>query len=131
VKNLGLVFDKHLNWNGQISQITQKFYGVLKTLEKFRDVTPEAIKIRLVKSLIMPHFDYCDFAFCNINTAQISMLQVLQNNTIRYIYDLKRAQRLSVFYKKTQMLNITDRRNLSLLCQTHKILLSINRYQIN
>jgi len=122
VKNLGLVFDKHLNWNGQISQITQKFYGVLKTLEKFRDVTPEAIRIRLVKSLIMPHFDYCDVAFCNINSAQISKLQVLQNNAIRYIYDVKRGQRLSVLYKKAQILNITDRRNLSLLCQTHKIL---------
>jgi mitochondrial fission protein ELM1 len=41
VKNLGIVFDKHLNWHGQISQITQKFYGAL--MEKFRNSTPEAI----------------------------------------------------------------------------------------
>jgi hypothetical protein len=39
-KKLGIFFDKNLiNWQGQISQITQKFYGALKTLEKFRDVT--------------------------------------------------------------------------------------------
>jgi hypothetical protein len=78
----------------------QKFYGVPKTLEKFKDVTPKAIRIRMVKSLMMPHFDYCDVVFCNINSAQISKLQVLQNNAIRYIYDVKRGQRLAVFFIK-------------------------------
>ncbi|MGL5469451.1 MAG: reverse transcriptase family protein [Shewanella sp.] len=121
-KNLGIVFDKHLNWNGHISQITQKFYGVLKNLQKFRDATPESIRIRLVKSLILPHFDYCDMVYCNITAAQINKLQILQNNAIRYIFDVKRGQRLSVLYKKANILNITDRRKLSLLCQTHKIL---------
>jgi Reverse transcriptase (RNA-dependent DNA polymerase) len=122
VKNLGLIFDKHLSWNGQISQIFQKVYGAIKNLEKFRDVTPEGIRIRLVKSLILPHFDYCDVVFCNLNSAQIGRLQVLQNNAIRYIYDVKRGQRLSVLYKKAEILNIVDRRKLNLLCQTHKIL---------
>jgi Reverse transcriptase (RNA-dependent DNA polymerase) len=122
VKNLGLIFDKHLSWNGQISQITQKVYGAIKNLEKFRDVTPEKIRVRLVKSLILPHFDYCDVVYCNLNSAQIGRLQVLQNNAIRYIYDVKRGQRLSVLYKKAEILNIVDRRKLNLLCQTHKIL---------
>ncbi|MGL5467259.1 MAG: reverse transcriptase domain-containing protein, partial [Shewanella sp.] len=121
-KNLGLVFDKHLNWAGQISQITQKFYGALKNLQKFRDVTPESIRIRMVKSLILPHFDYCDVALCNLTSDQVSKLQLLQNIAIRYIYDVKRGQRLAPLYKKCGIMKISDRRKLHLLCQVHKIM---------
>jgi hypothetical protein len=122
VKNLGLIFDKNLGWKGQISQTTQKVYGAIKNLEKFRDVTPEKIRVGLVKYLILPHFDYCDVVFYNLSSAQIGRLQVLQNNAIRFIFDVKRGQRLSVLYKKAEIMNIVDRRKLNLLCQTHEIL---------
>jgi hypothetical protein len=122
VENLGIFFDKHLSWNKQISYVHQKVYGVLKNLEKFRNVTPEYIRIRLVKSLIIPLFDYCDIVYCNITAAQIEKLQVLQNNVIRYIYDVKRGDALSPLYKRCEILKIVDRRNLHILMQTHKIL---------
>jgi hypothetical protein len=122
VKNLGLVFDKNFSWNGQISAVTQKVYGVLNNINKFRDVTPEKTRIQLVKSLIMPHFDYCDIVYCNISAEQIHKLQVLQNNAVRYIYDVKRGDRLNDFYKKCNMIKVEDRRNLHILTQTHKIL---------
>jgi hypothetical protein len=122
VKNLGIVFDRHLSWNPQIAQITQKVIGTLITLDKFRDATPEKVRITLVKSLILPHFDYCDIALCNLNIGQIEKLQVLQNHAIRYIYNVKFGHRLSKFYKKAEILKVEDRRNLSILMQTHKIL---------
>ena len=43
VKYQGLIFDRHLSWNGQISQMTQKVYNTIKKFEKFRDDTPEGI----------------------------------------------------------------------------------------
>jgi hypothetical protein len=122
VKNLGIVFDRHLTWNPRLAQITQKVIGTLKTLEKFRDATPEKVRLTLVKSLILPHFDYCDVALCNLTGGQVEKLQVLQNHAIRYIYDVKWGNRLSVFYKKAEILKVEDRRNLSILMQTHKIL---------
>jgi hypothetical protein len=101
-KNLGIVFDKHLTWDGHISQIHQKVYGALKNLEKFRDVTPQKIRINLVKSLILCHFDYCNVVFCNLNKGQVEKLQKLQNQAIRYIYDVKIGMRLSTLYIKKQ-----------------------------
>jgi hypothetical protein len=122
VENLGIFFDKNLNWNRQISSVHQKVYGVLKNIEKFRNVTPENVRIKLVKSLILPHFDYCDFVYCNITAGQTEKLQVLLNNAIRYIYDVKRGDALSPLFKKCGILKIQDRRNLNILTQTHKIL---------
>jgi hypothetical protein len=81
-------------------------------------VTPECIRMRLVKSLIVPLFDYCDIVYCNITAAQIEKLQVLQNNVIRYIYDVKRRDALSPLYKKCEILKIFHRRNLHILMQT-------------
>jgi hypothetical protein len=122
VKNLGVVFDQHLTWKNRICQITQKVVGVLKNLEKFRDATPEKIRLSLVKTLILPHFDYCELALANINNSQIERLQIIQNYAIRYIYNVKIGQRLSNFYKKAEILKIEDRRKLSVLTQTHNIL---------
>jgi hypothetical protein len=48
--NLGVFFDKHLVWDRHIS-ICQKVYGTLNSLQKFRAMTPECIRLRLVKTL--------------------------------------------------------------------------------
>jgi hypothetical protein len=76
VKNLGVFFDKHLVWDRHISIICQKVYGSLNSLQKISgNNTREHLRLRLVKSLILPHFDYCSFAYCNINAGQRKRLQ--------------------------------------------------------
>ena len=45
LKNLGVIFDRNLNWNKHLSQISQKVYGTLNNLKKFRDTTPESIRL--------------------------------------------------------------------------------------
>jgi hypothetical protein len=61
-------FDKNLAWDKHIS-ICQKVYRVLN-IEKYRAMTPEIIRLRLVKTLNLPYIDYCSFAYCNINLGQ-------------------------------------------------------------
>jgi hypothetical protein len=34
-------------------------------------MTPESIRLRLIQTLIWPHFDYCSFVFCNINALKV------------------------------------------------------------
>jgi len=121
VKNLGVFFDKHLVWDRHISSICQKVYGTLNSLQKFRAMTPESIRLRLVKSLILPHFDYCSFSYCNINAGQRKRLEVLLHAAIQYVYNVPFASRLTPYYVKAEILKVQERYDLEILLMTHKI----------
>jgi Reverse transcriptase (RNA-dependent DNA polymerase) len=121
VKNLGIFFDKHLAWDKHISSICQKVYGTLNNLQKFRGMTPEIIRLRLVKTLILPHFDYCCFAYCNINLGQRKRLQVLLHAAIQYVYNVPFSSRLTPYYVKAEILKVRERYDLEILLMTHKI----------
>jgi Reverse transcriptase (RNA-dependent DNA polymerase)/Endonuclease-reverse transcriptase len=121
VKNLGVHFDKHLAWDKHISSICQKVYGTLNNLQKFRKMTPESIRLRLVKTLILPHLDYCSFAFCNITAGQRKRLEVLLHAAIQYVYNVPFASRLTPYYVKAEILKVRERYDLEILSMTHKI----------
>jgi hypothetical protein len=122
VKNLGIFFDKHLAWDKHISSICQKVYGTLNNLQKFRKMTPETIRFRLVKNLILPHFDnYCSFAFCNINAGQRKRLEVLLHAAIQCVYNVPFATRLTPYYVKAEILKVRERYDLEIMLMTHKI----------
>jgi exonuclease III len=121
VKNLGVFFDTTLSWDRHISSICQKVYGSLNNLHKFRAMTPETIRLRLVKSLILPHFDYCSFVYCNLTSTQRKRLQNLMHAAISYVYDIPFASRLTKYYFKAEILQLHDRHNLEILLMTHKI----------
>jgi Reverse transcriptase (RNA-dependent DNA polymerase)/Endonuclease-reverse transcriptase len=121
VKNLGITFDKNLAWGKQISSVSQKIYGTLNNLYKFRAMTPESIRLKLIKTLVLPHLDYCSFVYCNINKEQEKRLQVLMNAAIYYVYDVPFAARLSPYFLKSNILKVKERHELELLLMSHKI----------
>jgi hypothetical protein len=106
---LGIFFDKYLAWDKHISSICQKVYGTLNNLNKFRGMTPEIRRLRLVETLILPHFDYCSFAYCNINLGQRKRLQVLLHAAIQYVYNVPFASRLTPYYVKAEILKVRER----------------------
>jgi retron-type reverse transcriptase len=122
VKNLGVIFDKYFKWDKHVSTVCQKVYGVLTNLQKFRDVTPEPTRLQLFKSLILPHFDYCSYVYCNINAEQTKRLQSALTSAMRYVYNVPFAANMSPFYVKAQVLKIKERSELEILLITHKIL---------
>jgi hypothetical protein len=46
-------------------------------------MTPESMRLKLIKTLMLPHLDYCSFAYCNINKEQMKRLQGLLNAASR------------------------------------------------
>jgi hypothetical protein len=47
--------------------------------------TPESTRLKLIKTLVLPHLDYCCFAYCNINKEQVKRLQGLLNAAIYHV----------------------------------------------
>jgi hypothetical protein len=63
VRNLGLMMNIKLTWDDQISKICRNVFFTLKQLWPMSQFTPIQTRQKLVTSLIVPQFLYCDVIF--------------------------------------------------------------------
>jgi hypothetical protein len=74
VKNLGVLFDESLSCKDQVNHVIRQVYLRLRQLYHFSRLLSSSIKIKLVKSLISPIFDYADGVFCELSAGLESKL---------------------------------------------------------
>lgn len=97
--NLGVVFKNNLEWDAQINAQCSKIYGSLKRLNLTTRHYDSATKLKLFKSLILPHFIYGDFIYANALVGSVDKLRVALNACVRYVYNLSRYSRVSHLQK--------------------------------
>ena len=117
VKNLGFIIDKSLNFNSQINQVCRKSFNLLRNLwrisSKIKDIN---LKIQIVKSCLIPHIDYCNCLYACLPQKQIKKLQRILNAAIRFIYNLRRSDEVSItsYAKKCHILPVYHRVNFKI-----------------
>jgi hypothetical protein len=84
-------------------------------------MTPQSIRLRLIKTLVLPHLDYCSFAYCVISKEQEKRLQILLNAANNYVYDVPFAARPSAYFLKSGILIVQERHEFEVLVMMHKI----------
>jgi hypothetical protein len=85
-KNLAVTFSYNLNWGDHVSTICRKVYGALAGLRRLADVTPLAVRMRLVVALVIPFFIYCDCVYFAVDSYSLRKLTVVFNACVRYVY---------------------------------------------
>lgn len=126
VKYLGLNINREFSNEKHINEISKKSYFALSQLYPLKYSLPTNIKLNLIKSLIIPIFDYMDVVYHEFNAhGSISTTQNLQkmfNNAIRFVYNLKYNDHISPYLIKSNLLPLKERRETHLLIMIHKIL---------
>ncbi|KAJ4427863.1 hypothetical protein ANN_23866 [Periplaneta americana] len=56
---------------------------------RLKHFLPDKLKLILVQTLVMPHFDYCDIILSNLNANLSSRLQRVHNACVRYICNIR------------------------------------------
>jgi hypothetical protein len=74
VKNLGVLFDESLSGKDQVNPVIRQVYLRWGQLYHFSRLLTSSIKIKLVRSLIFPIFDYADDVFCELSAGLESKL---------------------------------------------------------
>jgi Reverse transcriptase (RNA-dependent DNA polymerase) len=95
VTDLGSILEKHLGWESQITSITRKVYGTLRRLWNAADFLSTTMRMRLVRSLIVPFFTYGDVVFSRVAGEPLRLLQVSFNSCSRFIHSLRRFDHIS------------------------------------
>ena len=93
--NLGFIFQSDLQWDGLIGQQCGKIYASLRTLYCCTSTAPIATRLKLFKSLILPHFLFGDVLHIRPSVSSFDRLRVALNCCVRYVYGLSRYDHVS------------------------------------
>ena len=122
VKNLGLLFDKHLSWNVHITTQCRTALQRIRYLSKFKNFLSIKTKRTLASALVIPLLDYCDTVYLNASKGLLKKVQKVQNACVRFILNIKKYEHVSVNFKKLKWVNMEKRRSLHSLLYIYKTL---------
>lgn len=112
-KYLGVWLDTTLSWNVNTEKIASKIKKRTGLLRRIRSVLPKSTLNMLYKSMIIPHFDYCDVVWGNTNKTNLAKLDTLQNTAGKVILGLPRR------FPTHTLLNMLGWNKLSIRRSTH------------
>ena len=78
-KYLGTILDKGLKWDKHVSYISSKILRNIGVIKRVRTFLPKETLDSLYKTLVEPHFRYCNIFWGRCNQTQLNKLQQLQN----------------------------------------------------
>src|SRR5438132_3793563 len=74
VKNLGVVFDKHLSFHEHITKISQTCFFHIRDLRRIRPYLTHKTAATIGAALVQSKLDYCNSLFLNLPDCEIDRL---------------------------------------------------------
>lgn len=124
---LGVTLDSNFRFKGHTKKLLQRAYSSLKLLYSNRHLLNCKLRIMLCDSLVLSHFNYCDFIYgpC-MDQLDKNRLQKVQNSCCRMVFGLRKFDHISHKLKDCNWLNMCNRREHHMCNFVHKILNSTN-----
>lgn len=124
-KNLGVTIDSSLRFRAHISNLLKRAYAALRLLYGNRNLLNRRLRIQLCDSIVLSLLNYCDVIYDScLDVATTLQIQRLQNACLRFIYGIKRRNRISHTLVWANWLNMSQRRRLHSACFFHRLVLS-------
>ena len=121
-KYLGVWMDQSLTWSDHIDKLSKKVNKRLGVLRRVKNVLPQNTLNLLYKTLILPHFDYCDAVWGNSSKTLLDKLEKLQNSAGRIILGLPRRSSTDFVLSTMDWITLEDRRTFHLNVLVYKSL---------
>lgn len=122
VKNLGIVLNRNMTCCDHISFILGKVYGILRRLRIHRSLLSQAVRMKLVKAILLPHIMHGLCVFPSLDSSCYRKLEVAFNDCIRFIHNLRRYDHISPYRHSVFGCSLSDYRDFRVLCFYHAII---------
>ena len=119
-KYLGIYLDQYMNFEKHIDWLYSKASMKIGAISKIRRNLDQGTALMLYKSMVLPHFDYCDVVYCCSTKANLNRLQMLQNNACRTILLAPFDTHISDMHQDLSLLTLQNRRDLHMCVSCHK-----------
>lgn len=121
VKNLGFMINSMLNCKNHIDHTILKIYNVLRKLWYSSSYVPCDVKLKLIKTLIVPLITYGAIVFGNLDNASNSKLQIVINNCARYVFNKRKYDNISQYSIQILGCSLKSYLNVRNLIFLHKL----------
>lgn len=122
VKNLGLTINSSLKWNDAVTTTCNRVFASIHSLKRFALYLPYSVKVMLVKTLVLPIFNYCDIVTNDMTVELSDKLQRAQNYCIRFIFNLRRDEHITPYLQQLSLLKLEQLRKYHTLTLLHALL---------
>ena len=95
VKNLGVMLDRHLNFEHHVSTIQNKATGILIALNNARHVIPKRLMPAIVQGLVISIIRYCICIYGSCGTTQTHRIQKMLNFCARVVSGRRKHDHIS------------------------------------
>ena len=95
VKNLGVLFDRHLTWDAHVSDVVRKCVGLLIGLRHLSHFLPRRVTLTIVQGLVMSRVRYCLSVYGNGSASNDARLMKIVNFATRVITGLAKFDHVS------------------------------------
>ena len=120
-KTLGINFDRNLRWSKQFTGLLPSSYYKLKHMQKFKNILPINLKLKICDALILSPYNYCAGLFVGAEQSLKNRIQKLQNACLRFSYGLKRRQHITEYLQRSGWKDMDTRRKHQLRKLVQKI----------
>ncbi len=119
-KYLGLWLDEGLTFDHHVTKTYNKVCQKLGAIRKVRNCLGQSMALRLYKSLVIPHFDYCSSVYMCANKETLQRLQLVQNIGCRTILKAGRRTPIVDMHRQLGLMPLDERRDIQLSQLCHK-----------
>ena len=95
VKNLGFIMNSTLTWDDQIIKTTQTLFYGIRCLWATANLFPIDVKLKLAKSLLIPHIIYIDTVVGDLDSNNFKTLQKAFNSIVRFVFNRRKYDHIS------------------------------------
>ena len=95
VKNLGVLFDRHLTWDAHVSNVVRECVGLLIGLRHLRRFLPQRAMLTIVQGLVVSRVRYCLSVYGNDSAANDARLIKVVNFATRVAAGLRKFDHVS------------------------------------
>ena len=122
VRNLGVVFDSDLSFNGQVSAVVRSCFFQLRLITKIKPFLSFQDLYRLIIMLVFSRLDYCNSLLNGATDETINPLQLVQNAAARLLKNIKMRDHISPVLASLHWLPVRQRLQFKTLMFVYKAL---------
>ena len=129
-KYLGVFLDETLSFEKHTKYIHSKASSKLGAIHKICECVDQPTALRLYKSLVLPHFNYCNTGYMSASKETLQKLQLLQNSVCMTLLLANCESHICDMHKELGLLYLNECRSLHFCFQTYKIITSENNVSL-
>ena len=109
VRNLGVIFDRHLTFHDHITKTSQACFFHIRDLRRIWPYLNLHTAAAIGSALVQSKLDYCNSLFLNLPACEIDRLQFLQNSLARAVFRCSKYSHVTPILKGLHWLKIKER----------------------